>query len=1096
MRRAPPPLPIFGVDELVAGRYRIARFLGQGAVGEVYAVRDLELGAEVALKVLKSGSSVGGPAIERFKREILLARRVSHPNVCRIFDLGVHLLERPGGEREPVLFLTMELLDGRTLVRRIEEEGPLSEPEAAVILRQLAEGLAAAHRAGVVHRDLKSSNVLLVPGDPAPRAVITDFGLAREQDLPSGAAALTATGGVLGTPAYMAPEQVEGRRATPRSDLYALGIVLYEMVTGALPFEGESPLSVAVRRLHEEPIPIESRRADLSPRFRAVVRRCLERAPEDRFESALDVARALEGRARALAPRRLRRRVAAALAAVLAVAAGWGVWRAVEANRAPAVAAAARPERLSVAVLGLRNATGRPESAWLQPALAEMLTSELAAGDTLRAVPGETVARAVADLALAPADALAGPTLARLRRTLGADWVLLGAYTALGPGGDGRMRLDLRLQRTDGGRDQPLSEQGSEEELFDLVARAGRGLRRALGAGEAPSATEAPARAAMPGSAEAVRLYSQGLAKLRAYEPLAARELLEQAVAADPAAPLAWSALARAWSDLGYSNRAREAARTAWEKSGRLMRSDALLVEARFRLASADWDAAVEDFRALWRFFPDDLEHGLNLVSALLDAARAAEALAALDELRALREPAASDPRIDLFEARAAEGLSDFRRQAAAAGRAGDKAEAAGSKSLLARARYEQGVAARKLGDVAASRSALLEARRLAAEVGDRAGVALSLQALANLERAQGALDEGAALFAEARSIFQALGNRQGEARAELSQGLVVSEQGDLAGAERLYASALEKLREVGDRRGAASALSNLGTMRFEQGDLAGALARHTEALAEFRALGDESRQVVALQNLAPIRLERGEIESARAAAQEGLAIAHRIGDRAGEGYALKTLGDVEAERGDVAAAARRFDEAAAVFRAAGQEPWVRLTELAAALLERGQGRGASAEVELARLAAEFARAGANSDHDEAALQRLRLLIELGRGAEAGGVEAGALLARAEASDSRRLRHLARLARGELALARGETAAARRAFEANRAEAERSGLVLQALEARAGLARALAAAGDPGAGRMASEVASEARRLGCGRLLAMLATERGVTPGV
>ena len=659
-RAAPAPLPVFGAGELVAGRYRVSRFLGQGAVGEVYAATDLELGAEAALKVLKPVSAGGERAIERFKREILLARRVSHPNVCRIFDLGVHLLERSGGEPEPVLFLTMELLDGRTLVRRVEEEGPLSEPEATAIALQLADGLAAAHRAGVVHRDLKSSNVLLVPDTSGPRAVITDFGLARDRDLPSGAAALTATGGVLGTPAYMAPEQVEGRRATPRSDLYSLGIVLYEMVTGALPFEGESPLSVAVRRLREDPIPIESRRADLSARYRAVVRRCLERAPEDRFEDAHDVARALEGRGTALSPRRRRRRAAAALGALMALAAGWGVWRAVEAGRPLAVAPEApRPERRSVAVLGLRNATGRPESAWLATALAEMLTSEVAAGDRLRAVPGETVARAMADLELAPADSLSAPTLTRLRGALGADWVLLGAYTALGPGGGGRLRLDLRLQSTDGRSDRPLAAEGSEEELFDLVARAGGGLREALGASVEPAPAGAPVRAAMPGPTTAVRLYSEGLAELRAHEPLAARERLERAVEEDPEAPLAWAALARAWSELGYSERAREAARAAWEKSGRLARADALLVEARFRLANAEWDAAIENFRALWRFYPDDLEHGLNLVAALIDAGRGEEASATVEELRALPGAAAADARIDLYEARAADGLSD-----------------------------------------------------------------------------------------------------------------------------------------------------------------------------------------------------------------------------------------------------------------------------------------------------------------------------------------------------------------------------------------------------------------------------------------------------
>jgi serine/threonine protein kinase len=303
----PPSGPLFHAEELVAGRYRVRRFLGQGAVGEVYAVHDLQLGADVALKALKPGAPSTSPSIERFKREILLARRVSHPNVCRIFDLGVHLLERPGVATEPVLFLTMELLDGRTLVRRIEEGGPYAEAEAVPVIRQLAEGLAAAHRAGVVHRDFKSSNVVLVPGPAGERAVITDFGLAREQDVPSGSG-LTATGGVLGTPAYMAPEQVEGRRATPRSDLYAFGVVIYEMMSGELPFEGESPLSVAVQRLQHDPIPLESRRSGLSHRMRAIVRRLLERDADDRFAEALEVSRALEGEVPAASPRRRRRR--------------------------------------------------------------------------------------------------------------------------------------------------------------------------------------------------------------------------------------------------------------------------------------------------------------------------------------------------------------------------------------------------------------------------------------------------------------------------------------------------------------------------------------------------------------------------------------------------------------------------------------------------------------------------------------------------------------------------------------------------------------------------------------------------------------------
>jgi len=1072
--------PLFGIDDLVGGRYRVTRYLGQGASGEVYAARDLELESEVALKALRPRGFAGETSIERFKREILLARRVSHPNVCRIFDLGVHLVEAEKGDRQAVLFLTMELLDGPTLVRRIEERGPYSEADALPVVRQLAAALAAAHEAGVVHRDFKSSNILLVDGPEGERAVVTDFGLARDQKLPSGQSGLTGTGGVLGTPAYMAPEQVEGRRASARTDLYAFGIVIYEMLTGRLPFEGDSPLSVAVKRLHEAPTPIESFRGDLSPRWRAVVRRCLERAPEDRFGDSRELVRALEGEAPALAPRRRRRRLLAALAVVAALATGWTVWRLASGVAEPA-AGSVTIDRSSVAVLGLRNATGREDSAWLSSALAEMLSTELGASDAVRAVPGETVARARTDLGLAPADSLGEETLARLRRAVGADWVLLGSYTALGSTPESRLRLDLRLQETGGARDLPLSIEGSEGELFDLVSRAGEALRAALGARLREPGAEALARALLPSSSQAMRFYAEGLEKLRASEPLAARELLEGAVAEDPEAALAWSALARAWADLGYSERARDAARTAFERSARLPRADALLVEARYRLTEGQHERAIEDFRALWRFAPDDLEAGLHLVDALLEAGRGAEALATLEELRALDGPERDDPRVDLAEARAADGLSDFRRALEAASRAAGKAESAGSRTLLARARYEAGIAQRKLGEPEASRLALLDARRLFAESGDRAGVALALMSLANLERAQGRLEEAATLYAEARATFAALGNRQREARAEFSQGLIASSLGDLSGALELYESALAKLREVADRRGAAVALANIGTIHYELGELDASLERQLEALAELRALGDESRVAVALQNVAQIRQDRGELDAARAALDEELEIARRTGDAAVEGYALKGLGDLAAERGELAEAESRLAEAKSRFEAAGLETWKLLTELSEAVLARAAGRLEESERELARLAEAFGRGGMANDRDEAAVQRVRTLVALGRVDDAEKLGRD-LLPAASRSDSRRSRHLASLARAELALARGELREARAVLRSDLEESRAAGLAVHQLEIRALLARVAELAGEPGAERERAQVAADARRLGCARI--------------
>ena len=313
----------------------------------------------------------------------------------------------------------MELLRGDTLRQHLRVRGALGVEEALPLVTQMAAALAAAHEAGVVHRDFKAANVMLVPsrspGAP-PRVVVTDFGLAWAGD---SSTSITRSDHIVGTPAYVAPEQAEGGEVTAASDIYAFGVVLYEMMTGRLPFEGDSPLSTVLKRFREDPVS----RAITCPRFTgrgtAAILRCLERDPRDRFASANDVVAALRGETVA-APMgvRSRRRVtliAAAVAAVVAVAAtGAYLW-----TRRPATATADRPgpapvaaSRRSVAVLGFKNLSGNAEKAWLSTALSEMLAAELAAGAKLRTVPGENVSRMKADLGLPDADAW-GPTRSR-----------------------------------------------------------------------------------------------------------------------------------------------------------------------------------------------------------------------------------------------------------------------------------------------------------------------------------------------------------------------------------------------------------------------------------------------------------------------------------------------------------------------------------------------------------------------------------------------------------------------------------------------------------------------------------------------------------
>jgi tRNA A-37 threonylcarbamoyl transferase component Bud32 len=278
--------------ERLAGRYRIVRLLGQGGMGRVYEAEDCELGERIALKTLRAEAAADERARARFKREIQLARRVTHRNVCRIFDVAI---DRGGEEHAELVFLTMELLAGESLADLIRRRGPLGEREALPIARQIAAALAAAHAAGVVHRDLKSSNVIVTDAGGRPRATVTDFGLARTDQAGSAdEASLTGPGEMIGSPPYMAPEQVEGGAVTPRTDVYALGVVLYELVTGTWPFVGRSPLQTAVKRLKEAPVSPCAHVPTLSRRWEAAILRCLERDPARRFASADEVVRALE----------------------------------------------------------------------------------------------------------------------------------------------------------------------------------------------------------------------------------------------------------------------------------------------------------------------------------------------------------------------------------------------------------------------------------------------------------------------------------------------------------------------------------------------------------------------------------------------------------------------------------------------------------------------------------------------------------------------------------------------------------------------------------------------------------------------------------
>ncbi len=267
--------------EILAGRYRVTRFIACGGMGEVYEAEDALLRESVAVKLLRPDLLRKPGAQDRFADEIKIARKITHRNVCRVFDVGVD------GER---VFYTMELHSGDTLATLLARRGPLTAAEAAPLVRQLLDGVSAAHAVDVVHQDLKPSNALLAGADQN-RLVITDFGLAVPCCFELGCGCKMPH--LLGTPFYMAPEQVEGGMALERTDVFAIGVILYEMTTGQLPWRGASNDEIARARLKDDAPAPRSLRPDLDPTWDEVIRACLARDPKARPANARAIAQAL-----------------------------------------------------------------------------------------------------------------------------------------------------------------------------------------------------------------------------------------------------------------------------------------------------------------------------------------------------------------------------------------------------------------------------------------------------------------------------------------------------------------------------------------------------------------------------------------------------------------------------------------------------------------------------------------------------------------------------------------------------------------------------------------------------------------------------------
>lgn len=1088
--------PLFETGQCIAERYVILRFVDRGGVGEVYEVEDQELKERVALKVLRQDDATL-ENIERFKREINLARQVTHPNVCRIYEFGQEI--RPRGH---FFFLTMELLNGESLYDRIRRLGPMAPAEALPLVRQMAEGLEAAQRAGVIHRDFKSSNVVLVDVPEVPgevRAVVTDFGLARaarDDDYRR----VTAKDSMIGTPAYMAPEQVESGTITAATDIYALGVVLYEMLTGRYPFEAETALSTALKRLRETPTTPRSYVPHLPIRWEAAILRCLQREPEKRFATHREFVEALEGKRRVYPVRWTARRYGGwGAAALLVLATLWLVASRMGLNDSPGeLPTMGGPSALedlptgrsadhdvgsfearrSLALLGFRNLSGEPSDAWLATALAELLATEAAAGDRIRVVPGEKVARARLELGMKTAAEFDQGPMDRLAEKLESDLVVDGSYLAAGGANGREIRLDVQIREPAKGTTLArFSHRGTESAVLDLVEQVGRELRDALGVAAISAEEEAALRAVVPAGTEAVRLYAEGLDLLRRYEARAALERLLKASEIDPDNARIQTSISSAWMSLGYWPKARKAARQAFEQSANLPTRDRLWVEAQYFEISRKRQQAMENYSTLWDFFPDNLEYGIQLAKVKISMGKPDEAMDTVQQLRQLPPPSGEDPRIDLVEADAARALSLYPEQQRMAAAGAAKAAALEDRLLVARSREIEAAAWRDLGEPEKARGAYEEARSLYAATNNRGLVARVLVALAKLDRHLGNLERAKATLEEASRISEEIGD-QGSLKHGLNTlAIILRQQGELRRAREMHLQELVANREIGDNRSEQITLTSLGVVERELGDLQEAEAHFAQALAIGREIRSQRSVAINLNLLGEVRLCRGDVAAAQRHFEQALAANEELGNRRGEAYYYTSLASVAMVRGDLATARRLHQRALDIRQDIGEQTNVANSQIALALIDLEEGLGEEASRRIRMAAEEFAREG--KPQDEALALALLARAELINGrSDVAETTAERALEEVAEIENRGNQLRVWIATAPVVAAGGDAARARGLLRKAQEQAAAMDFVELRLKAGLELARLRAAAGDSTADAQRLDIAAEAEAFG------------------
>jgi len=592
-----------------AGRYQIIEELGKGGMGKVYRVLDKELKEEVALKLIKPEIASDKKTLERFSNELKLARKISHKNVGRMYELM---------EEKGTRYITMEYVPGEDLKGMIRMMGQLGAGKSISIAKQVCEGLAEAHRLGVIHRDLKPSNIMI---DKEGNARILDFGIARSLK----AKGITAAGVMVGTPEYMSPEQAEVKEVDQRSDIYSLGVIIYEMVTGRVPFEGETPLGIAMKHKSEVPKDPKELNAQIPDDLSRVILRCMEKDKERRYQSAGELRSELENIEKGIptteriVPKRkpitsreitvtfgLKKLFIPALVVIALVIAALIIWQLLP-QKKPVPIPSDKP---SLVIMYFMNETGDEALDHWRIALSRWLVTDLSQSKHINVLPMDRLFSILRMLNLLEAKSYASEDLKEVANEGRVNHILQASFSKAGE----LFRIDYSLQEAN--NLETISSDyvtGNREESFpSLVDEMTRKIKENFKLSEEQIAADIDKEVGKitTSSPEAYKYYSEGRRYFYNRDFRKSIELMEKAVEIDPEFAMAYRSMAVAYSSMDYGVEFREYMEKALKSIDRLSERERYIIQGS---GGRTREKRIDGYLKVLELYPDDLIANTNL---------------------------------------------------------------------------------------------------------------------------------------------------------------------------------------------------------------------------------------------------------------------------------------------------------------------------------------------------------------------------------------------------------------------------------------------------------------------------------------------------